>query len=68
LPAVLKQERNEGANILCLILSYCRFLKNKELSIFQTINSPDNPLESMDEPDQNIFLTKMTEVIESLIK
>jgi hypothetical protein len=67
LPAILMEARDRGVKILCLILSHCKFQTNKELKVFQTINKPDRPLDSLKKTEQDKVLTQMTETIEKLI-
>ncbi|MCU0370854.1 MAG: hypothetical protein MUC31_05520, partial [Bacteroidales bacterium] len=67
LPAILTEARDRGVKILCLILSHCKFKTNKELKVFQTINNPDRPLDSLKKTEQDSVLTQMTETIEKLI-
>jgi transcriptional regulator with XRE-family HTH domain len=49
LPPLLKKASDEGTVILPLILKPCGFIRDKSLSIFQAVNSPDAPLSGMDE-------------------
>lgn len=67
LPILLKNASEKGTIILSLILSPCRFSKNKELSIFQAVNDPNNPLSGMSKHEQELTLLQLTEAVETHI-
>jgi peptidyl-prolyl cis-trans isomerase B (cyclophilin B) len=64
LPPLLDAAAKEGAVILPLILSPCRFLKTKSLSQFQSINDPSNPLINLTRGEQELIFTQLTDSIE----
>ena len=49
LPPLLKSAEKKGKIILPVILKPCRFTRDENLSKFQSINNPQNPLSKMDE-------------------
>lgn len=67
LPALLKAAESEGAVVLPLILKPCRFTKNKELSVFQSINDPAKPLSGLSEHDREEELLKLADRIGELV-
>lgn len=68
LPSLIGAVKNRKAVILPLVIRPCRFEKNFELSQFQTIHNPKQPISSLSSNDQEEVLLKLTERIEELIK
>lgn len=48
LPPLLRKAQSKGTRILPLILNNCRFLRDPELSGFQAVNNPGQPLASLE--------------------
>ena len=67
LPSLLNAAENEGAVILPVIVSPASYLSNKELSRFQSVNDPSNPLIKMTRGDQEALLVEVTEQIKTLL-
>jgi hypothetical protein len=65
LPPLLKAAEENGALILPLILSPCRFSSTRTLSEFQSVNPPSKPLISMTRGEQEEILVKLSEQIEA---
>ncbi|MEJ2164143.1 MAG: toll/interleukin-1 receptor domain-containing protein [Desulfobacterales bacterium] len=68
LPPLLTAAKNDGATILPLIIKPCRFRNNKELSVFQAVNDPAEPLSKMNNNQQEETLVELTENISRLMK
>lgn len=64
LPPILKKAELEGTLILPVILKPCRFLREAELSQFQALNSPDKPILSISELEQEEMWDKLSQTIE----
>lgn len=64
LPPLLRNAQVNGTKILPVIISPCRFLREKEISQFQAINDPDNPLSLMSLNDREIYYDKLSNEIE----
>lgn len=60
----LKAAENDGAVILPVIISPCRFNETKEISQFQAINSSERALSKLSKPEQEEELVKLTREIE----
>lgn len=67
LPPLLKAAEEKGTKILPLIIGHSRFLKNKNISIFQAVNDPASPLEDLKKNEQDKILVKLTDDIEDLL-
>ncbi|MGO9620513.1 MAG: toll/interleukin-1 receptor domain-containing protein [Desulfobaccales bacterium] len=63
LPPLLKAAEEEGALILPIIASPSLFLRNPDISQFQAVNSPSNPLVSASIGDQEATFVKVAEAI-----
>ena len=50
-----------------LIVSPCRFTKTKDLSEFQSVNNPNEPLSDCDYSKQERILVKLTNEVEEYI-
>lgn len=68
LPHILDNVSSKGTKILSLIISPCRFVNNKEISKFQAVNDPKNPLSKGSSYEQDVILLKLTNDIEDCIK
>jgi hypothetical protein len=67
LPLLLSAARQEGASILCVILRSCAF-KNTELSQFQAVNAPSNPLRKMTPGRREIVWAKVAELVQNALQ
>ena len=67
LPPLLAAAEEEGALILPIILSPCRFERTPELSRFQAANPPSKTLEEMSDPEWNRVLVAISERIEEIL-
>ena len=61
LPPLLKAADNEGATILSVILSPCRFAHTASLSRFQAVNHPSIPLIKMARVEQEEMFVRVSE-------
>lgn len=67
LPALLKNAEIKGTKIIPLIVGHCRFTKNKNISQFQAVNNPSEPLSGCSEADVERILVKLTDDVESYL-
>lgn len=67
LPPLLARAQTEGALVLPLILSPCRFTREQTLSIFQAVNDPAKPLNALSKPQQERVLDRLSETIEKAL-
>jgi TIR domain len=67
LPPLLEAERKRGLVILGVHLSASRFDRDQVLSEYQTINSPDHPIESLSKADQEAVFDALARRIEELL-
>lgn len=67
LPPLLKAAEDEGVIILPLITNHCSYEKTA-LGKYQSFNNPKKPLEALDLPDQNEWLTKFAERIDEAFR
>lgn len=65
LPPILERSELKGTKIVPFILRPCRFSRDKNLSKFQALNSPDKPLESMSENEQEELWDRLSLLIET---
>ena len=64
LPQLLKAAESAGALILSVILNPCKGIFSlSDLKEFQTVNSPSQPLSSMDDNGKDEIFNKLTERI-----
>lgn len=68
LPPLLLAAEKEGAIILPLIVSPCRFSRTKSLSVFQAVNNPNRPLTAVSKNQQEKVLDELAQRIESALK
>lgn len=66
LPPLLRAAENDGATIIPLILKPCRFSKNEELSAFQAVNDPAQPLSKLSDDEQDEVLLRLTDRVAEL--
>lgn len=67
LPHLLEKAQRDGTIILPVILSHCRFTRDKHLSQFQSLNPPDKPILQMSENEQEEIWNKLSNAIEDQI-
>lgn len=70
LPPLLKAAEAaeaDGATILSVILSSCRFTRTPELAQFQTVNRPEQPLSSLTENEQEAVFDRVAQTIEEVV-
>lgn len=67
LPPLLTSAELEGATILSLIVSPCRFVRTQEISKFQAVNSPDATLIAISPAEQELAFVKLAHAIEDLV-
>jgi hypothetical protein len=67
LPPILKFAEEKGTLILPLVLKPCRFLRDKNLSVFQAINDPKEPLIKLSENDREELYALVAERVENEI-
>jgi len=68
LPSLLTAAAADGAKILPVIVRPCLFEQEEELADFQAVNSPNRPLSSMDENEQEEALVKVARSIITFMK
>jgi len=68
LPPILEKAELDGTRIVPIILKPCRFSRDKNLSKFQALNSPDKPLLSMSEVEQEELWDRLCHLIEEELK
>lgn len=64
LPPILDKYKNEGTEIMPLIVKHSRFLRDIRLSKFQAVNNPLFPLISLSESECESIYAKLAEDIE----
>jgi len=67
LPPLLEKANLNGTQILPIILKKSRFEREKSLSKFQALNSPNAPILSMTEHEQEVLWDSLAERIEELV-
>jgi hypothetical protein len=67
LPPLLRAAEEKGTTILPVIVKPCRFLRDKNLSVFQAINDPREPLIKLGEADQEELYAHIAERVENEI-
>lgn len=67
LPPLLIKAKEKGVEILPVILKASRFEREQNLSQFQALNSPNKPLSSMSEHEQEMLWNELSERIEKLL-
>lgn len=68
LPRLLESAQKEGARILSVIVSPCAFARHPNLSQFQAVNNPSEPLTSMAWDKQERVFDKLAVEIENFLK
>lgn len=67
LPTLLRNAQENGTRILPLIVRPCLFTKDKYLSEFQSVNSPNSPLSSLSEHQIENELVNLANDVSNLI-
>ncbi len=67
LPQLLEAEGKRGLTILGVHINHSRFDRDKVLSEYQTINSPDRPIEGLPRSDQEAVFDALARRIEELL-
>ena len=67
LPPILLNAESKGTRIIPVILKPCRFKRDKNLSLFQAINDPANPLSTLPESEQELVYDNISESVERLL-
>ena len=65
LPPILQKAGLEGTRVVPIILKPCRFSREEHLSQFQALNSPDKPVLSMTDIEQEEIWDRLSQVIET---
>lgn len=65
LPPLLAAAKSDGATILSVILSPCRFV-DSQLSQFQAVNNPSKPLRSMTSYEKEMVWDKVARAVKEL--
>ena len=64
LPTILKSYEERGTKIVPLLVRSSRYAYDPVLSEFQSFNSPSNPLDTLQEPEQEKLLVRLSVEIE----
>ncbi|MFW2579091.1 toll/interleukin-1 receptor domain-containing protein [Aliarcobacter butzleri] len=67
LPPLLNNAKEKGTLILPVIVKASRFEREKSLSQFQALNSPNNPISNMNEHEQEVLWNTLSSKIEELL-
>ncbi|MBY5960047.1 toll/interleukin-1 receptor domain-containing protein [Membranicola marinus] len=67
LPSILKNAQLKGIKVIPIIVTHCMFEDYSKLSNFQSVNSPDNPLEVMKSSDINKLIKSLTNELKEFI-
>ncbi len=67
LPPLLKAAEEDGATILSVIVSPCRFERMESLSRFQSVNNPKKPLVKLRRGDREEVLDKVARAVEDAL-
>lgn len=68
LPPLLEKAEQQGATVLPLILTNCRFARDPLLSKFQAVNDPRAPLSSLSPAERELYYDKVASEVERLTK
>lgn len=67
LPPILSKAQLDGTKIVPVILKPCRFARDQNLSKFQALNPPDQPVQAMSETEQEDLWDRLSQIIEAEI-
>ena len=68
LPPLLQAARKEGVTIVPVVLKPCAFTLSKEISQFQAVNAPSDPIISLDEANREEIWVKVAETVSESIE
>jgi len=68
LPPLLAAAKADGAVIIPVIVSPCRFAETKSLSQFQALNSPARPLSALPKAQREAELVRLINAVESELR
>ena len=68
LPPLLAAAAKEETVILPIIIGHCSFTENESLSIYQAVNSPDEPLEGMTKSECDAVFNSLHKSILGILK
>lgn len=66
LPQLLEKARSQGLRFFILVLRPCRFGRDPNLGIFQTVHNPDKPLAEMTLSQRDRVLDQLMQALEAL--
>lgn len=64
LPPMLSKAERDGTRIIPIILKHCRFSRDPLLSVFQSHNSPDQPLSTLDDSECERVFDQLAQTLE----
>jgi hypothetical protein len=67
LPTLLKNAQQNGTRIIPIVVKPCRFTREKTLNIFQSINDPKRPLNSLSEDERELIYDSVAQRVEDII-
>lgn len=68
LPPLLKKADDSGTLVIPVVLKPCRFSRETSLSIFQSINSPEEPISGFDEHERELVYDSIAQRLELLFE
>lgn len=68
LPPMLAKAERDGTRIIPIVLKPCRFSREPNLSIFQSLNSPDLPLSRLDESECENIYDQLAQTLEDSVR
>jgi transcriptional regulator with XRE-family HTH domain len=68
LPPLLHAAEENGTSIIPIILKPCRFIREKNLCEFHSINSPDEPLSLINENERELTYDTVAQRIEQILE
>jgi hypothetical protein len=68
LPPMLAKAERDGTRIIPIVLKPCRFSREPNLSVFQSLNSPDLPLSRLDESECEIIYDQLAQTLEEYVR
>ena len=66
LPPLLQAAKEKGSRIIPVILKPCRFLRDKNLRAFQSVNLPEEPLSLVSENERELIYDTVAQQVEEL--
>ena len=68
LPVLLAAAAKRGTTILPVVVKPCRFLRDRQLSVFQCVNDPQRPLMGLSEVEQEEVYARIAERVENELR